>query len=70
MAVLSDGECFGELALLDRGVRSATVTARTDCELARIRAEDFHDLLDEAPSIARAMLLILARRQARALDKQ
>jgi HEAT repeat protein len=69
VAVLSDGECFGELALLDRGVRSATITARTDCELARIRAEDFHDLLDEAPSIARAMLLILARRQASLLDK-
>jgi hypothetical protein len=70
VAVLGDGECFGELALLDRGVRSATITARTDCELARIRAEDFHDLLDEAPSIARAMLLILARRQASLLDKR
>jgi HEAT repeat protein len=69
VAVLSDGECFGELALLDRGVRSATVTARSACELARIRAEDFHDLLDEVPSIARAMLQILARRSTGMLNK-
>jgi HEAT repeat protein/MFS family permease len=70
LATLRDGECFGELALLDRGTRSATVTARTDCETAKIRAEDFHDLLDEVPSIARAMLAILARRTQNLLDRK
>jgi HEAT repeat protein/MFS family permease len=70
LAVLRDGECFGELALLDRGVRSATVTAKSDCETAKIRAEDFHDLLDEVPSIARAMLAILARRTQNLLDRK
>jgi hypothetical protein len=69
LATLHDGECFGELALLDRGVRKATVTTHGECELARIRADDFNDLLEEAPSIARAMLGILARRTAGLLEQ-
>ncbi len=69
VATLRDGECFGELALLDRGLRTATVTANTACELSRIGDEDFRELLERYPSIALAMLSILARRVTSLLEK-
>jgi hypothetical protein len=53
---------FGETALLGRGRRTATVRAKTDCLLSVISSGDFEDLLDVHPSIARAMLTILAQR--------
>ncbi len=70
LASLREGDWFGELALLDRGVRTATIIARSELELTWIGAEDFHQLLDEAPSIARTMLISLARRQTSLLAGQ
>jgi CRP-like cAMP-binding protein len=69
VATLSSGECFGELALLDRGLRAATVTANRQCSLSRIMDDDFRDLLERCPSIAIQMLAILARRNASLLDR-
>jgi len=66
LATLRARDCFGETALLDGGLRTATVRAETDCELTVISSQDFHDLLDVHPSIARAMLAILAQRLAAA----
>lgn len=54
--------CFGETALLGRGRRTATVRAQTDCTLSVISSQDFEDLLDLHPSIARGMLSVLAQR--------
>ncbi len=65
---LRDRDCFGEAALLDSGVRTATVVAATDCELSVIARDDFDDLIEAHPSIARGMLAILARRLARAAE--
>jgi Cyclic nucleotide-binding domain len=62
IATLKAGECFGEMAVLDQGLRTATVTALTDCELRRIGDEDFRELLERTPGIAISMLAILARR--------
>lgn len=39
IATLSVGECFGEMALVDKEYRSATVTARTDVELLHLSPE-------------------------------
>jgi hypothetical protein len=66
LATLEARDCFGETALLDGGMRTATVRAETDCELSVISSQDFHDLLEIHPSIARAMLAILAQRLAAA----
>jgi len=38
---------FGELALMDRDVRSASVTAETDCEFLVIKRDDFTRLGEE-----------------------
>ncbi len=42
---LGDGEFFGEMALLRRSQRLATVRTVTRCRLLALDAEDFHELL-------------------------
>jgi CRP/FNR family transcriptional regulator, cyclic AMP receptor protein len=64
---LKHGEFFGEIALIDRGPRTATVTADTPCRLLVISHRDFHALLDEFPEVAAQVLLTLAQR-LRTLD--
>jgi CRP-like cAMP-binding protein len=41
LAVLAPPEAFGEMSLIDREVRSATVRARTDCVALQLGAENF-----------------------------
>ncbi len=41
IASLAPPEAFGEMSLIDREVRSATVRARTDCDLLQLGAENF-----------------------------
>lgn len=64
---LGPGEFFGELALLDEGaVHSGRVCAATPVKCIAIRRDDFAELIDSEPQIARAMLKVLARRLASA----
>lgn len=56
------GTFFGEMALLDRGPRSATVTADTPMKLYRLDARRFSSLLDNHPAVARKVLRGLAQR--------
>jgi CRP/FNR family transcriptional regulator, cyclic AMP receptor protein len=52
---------LGELAFFDGRPRSATLDAVTDVEVVRLDAEAFASLSAEAPQLAQAMLLDLAR---------
>ncbi len=54
------GDHFGELALLDGGPRAATIVAVTDMELLVLDRGEFFQLLDEAPSISRKLLITMA----------
>jgi CRP-like cAMP-binding protein len=56
------GDYFGEMALLDRGVRSATVTADTDVATLRLASKDFLKIVDEDRRIARRIIEELCRR--------
>ena len=56
------GEYFGELALLDRGVRSASVIAETDMTLLVLGQREFSAVLDEVPGLAHKLLTIMAGR--------
>jgi voltage-gated potassium channel len=53
---------FGEIALLERTRRLATVTATEPSRLFVLAEREFHTLLDENPRIERKILLALARR--------
>ncbi len=53
---------FGELALLDRLPRSATVKAATDMELLVIGQKDFNSLLRESVGLTRKLLVATAAR--------
>lgn len=62
IATLSAGDFFGELALLDRGPRSATVIAETPMQLLVLAQREFSGLLDEVPSLAHKVAKALAKR--------
>jgi CRP-like cAMP-binding protein len=69
VAVIGPGDFFGELALLDRGLRNATVTALTPMEIIVLPQWDFEQALDEAPRMTRKLLTGMARR-LRTLDEE
>jgi CRP-like cAMP-binding protein len=56
------GSVVGELSMLNRGPRNATVVADTPLEVAIIERRDFLDLLERSPSITRKLLERLAAR--------
>ena len=60
VAKLGPGAHFGELALLDGGPRTATVTALTDMTVLVISQRAFFSLLDEVPGLSRKILTTMA----------
>lgn len=52
---LEDGDFFGEIALLHKGRRTATVAARSRCELLALDLKDFRHLLQRTPKVAEAI---------------
>ncbi|HEY7044208.1 MAG TPA: cyclic nucleotide-binding domain-containing protein [Nocardioidaceae bacterium] len=62
IAKLHVGDHFGELALLDRGPRSATVRALGDCRLYVLEDAAFAAVLNEVPALAQKLLATLAGR--------
>jgi CRP-like cAMP-binding protein len=65
LGIMSEGEVFGEVALLDGGLRSASCSAVEPCELLVISRVQFFAMLEEAPAIAVKLLLVLSRRLRR-----
>lgn len=61
-SLLGAGEVFGEIALLGRPQRTATVTAITPCELLVIDRRDFLAFLRSHPEVAIDLLAVLAER--------
>jgi CRP/FNR family cyclic AMP-dependent transcriptional regulator len=59
---LHTGDFFGEMALLDGGPRTATVTATSDIKLYALTEWVFRGLLVEHPSIALRTLEAMAAR--------
>ena len=62
VAELAPGDFFGDLALLDRAPRNATVTAETPMELLLLGQREFAGLIDDVPEFAHKLLAGLARR--------
>jgi CRP-like cAMP-binding protein len=68
VAVLRAGDLFGELAILDGGTRSATVTALEPTLLLAIDRRKLHALLQKEPTVSYKLLTVLARRLRKTMD--
>jgi CRP/FNR family cyclic AMP-dependent transcriptional regulator len=62
VAELGPGAYFGELSLLDRAPRNATVVAVSPMQLVVLGQRAFDDLLDALPKFDKKLLAGLARR--------
>jgi CRP/FNR family cyclic AMP-dependent transcriptional regulator len=62
VATIGPGAAFGELALLDRAPRNATVIAETPMEVVVLGQREFAGLIDEVPGFARKLLAGMAAR--------
>jgi len=61
VALLSDGEFFGEMALIDGSPRSATVTADSATELVKLPKESLEKLKTEKPSTGFKVMGVLLK---------
>lgn len=69
IATLGRGQYFGELSLLDRGPRSATVKAATDLDVLVLGQREFGGVLDSVPALSRKLLAAMASRLREADSK-
>jgi CRP-like cAMP-binding protein len=69
IADLGPGEVVGELAVLAKAPRNATVKTSRDSEVATIGRRELFRLIDDAPGFSRKLLESLANR-VRDLDKK
>ncbi len=67
--LIEQGGVFGELSLLDREIRSATVSAEADCTLLGIDRDRFQAFGDRHPRAGLAVTRRLAERLASRLRK-
>jgi len=64
IARLEEGDYFGEIGLLERRPRTASVTAVTDVVLYRIAGEEFLRIANEGPRISTTLLAVVSNRLA------
>jgi CRP/FNR family transcriptional regulator, cyclic AMP receptor protein len=69
IAVLTPGEVFGEMALLDGGTRSADATAAEGCLLLALDRRDFLPLLDGVPEVRWHLFHLLCTRLRSATER-
>lgn len=69
VAVLGEGECFGEMAILDNEPRSASITALEDALLLRIWSDNFYEMLADRVEIARGIFKVLTKRLRSAIGR-
>jgi CRP-like cAMP-binding protein len=68
---LSGGDFFGEIALIDGKLRTATVTAETDMTALVVHKPSFDHLLNTIPGLQKKILISLCdylRRAEKAMD--
>jgi CRP/FNR family cyclic AMP-dependent transcriptional regulator len=63
---IGPGDYFGEIALIDEGARSATITADSDLKCWGLTPWEFRPLVESNASIAWPLLKLMAERLRRA----
>ena len=61
--ILGEGNAFGEMAALDKEVRTASVTAIEDTELIRLEHDALTELFNREPEVAQALIHFLCQRE-------
>jgi CRP-like cAMP-binding protein len=61
LSTMTAGECFGEIAVIDQGPRSADVVTNVESVLLKVSASALQRLFQEAPALAAPLLLALSR---------
>jgi CRP-like cAMP-binding protein len=59
---MTAGGFLGEIALVERGARTATATCVTDCRLLEIKRHEFERLMDTMPAVHRRIRAAIQRR--------
>jgi CRP/FNR family transcriptional regulator, cyclic AMP receptor protein len=67
--IMGPGECYGELSLIDGGVRSATVEALEQVETIVLQRRDFMELVEQNPRAFTSLLINLAGMARRLSDE-
>jgi len=62
LRTLGSGDYFGEVALIDDGARTATITAKTELKTYGITSWEFRPLIEQNAELAWKMLQTLAKR--------
>jgi hypothetical protein len=68
VAQLNAGEFFGEMALIDRQSRSASVVTQSNCEVFVLHRKDFFNMLSRSPHMVADVLLSFSVRMRGLLD--
>ncbi len=63
VATFGPGDFFGEMAMLDRRPRNATVIVTAEAEVLVLSASEFNGLLGSAPTISKKVLAAAAARE-------
>ena len=62
LAFLGEGELFGEMALFDSNVRTASTRAATDCRLLKIKKEQLFERVNTSDKIVQLIIRVLMKR--------
>lgn len=62
LATLDAGESFGEMSMFDTEMRSATVSAASNCSLIAIDGKELNDILNSYPEIGVAIIKTFVKR--------
>lgn len=69
LKILSTGDFFGEMSMLDGQHRSATVTAMEKCSALMVQREHFIDFIKQHPQIILSLLALMSRRLRKTDEK-
>jgi CRP/FNR family transcriptional regulator len=62
LSILKEGDFFGEMAMFDSSLRSASIKTLSEVDVGMIQQETFLGMLEQHPRLARQFVVVLAER--------